>query len=92
MTSASSFSILGWIPLKPIGIYGFPDIGIQMEQQILHKFKVGWEFIFTVVMVLQLKALGVPEPTIGVEESSEEDIKHLWYFYVLVCEVTVLIK
>lgn len=39
--------------------------GIHLEQRILHKFGIDWEFIIPTVMVLQLRAVGPPEPITG---------------------------
>lgn len=51
--------------MNSIGPHGL--VCIQLEQQVPHKFGVGWEFIVPAVTVLQLRASGVPEPIIGVE-------------------------
>lgn len=45
---------------------------IQLKQSILHKFWIGWEFIVTVVTVMQLRAPGVPVPIISIEDGGEE--------------------
>lgn len=52
-------------------------IYIQVEQQIPHKFGVGWELIVTVLTVLQLRTPGVPEPVVSVEDRSKEGIVSL---------------
>lgn len=40
---------------------------IWQEKQILHKFRVDWEFIVTVVTLLHLWALGVPTYIVGLK-------------------------
>lgn len=64
VTSVSSLSTLGWIPLCPRPIY------IQLEPQILHKFRAGWESTVTAFTVLQLRDSKVPQPVTSVEDTS----------------------
>lgn len=56
MMSAISLSILGLILVGSTNIYN------QLEQQILHRFRIGWELIITAVLILQFQALGAPDP------------------------------
>lgn len=65
---------------------------IQMEQQIPYKFRIGSEFIITAFTVFQLRATGVPETILGVEDGGEEGVKCLCYVYVSICEVIILIR
>lgn len=67
-------------------------IGIQLEQQILHSFRIDWEFVILAAVVLQLRALGVPEAITGIDERGEESSKCLCFDCGPVCEVTELIK
>jgi len=66
--------------------------GSRFEQQTPHTFRVGWEFVIPTVMVLQIRARGVPKAIFSVEDRGKEGIKHLCFAHVLVCEVTFLIN
>ncbi|KAM6111514.1 E3 ubiquitin-protein ligase RNF180-like [Phoenicopterus ruber ruber] len=55
---------------------------IQLEQQVQSQLGV----YHPAVTVFQHRALGVPGPIIGVEDSGEEGIKHLFFIYVPICE------
>lgn len=58
--------------------------------QLEHKVGVGWEFIILPDTTFCHPALGVPGPINGVEDKGS--IKHLFFVYVPICEVTDLIK
>lgn len=60
--------------INPIEHHRF--ICIQMEQQIIHKFRVGWEFIPTVT-VFQLGAPWRSEPVASIEDKGVEDFELL---------------
>ena len=62
---------------------------IYVEQEIPHKFMVGWELFTTVVTVLQLSAPGVLELVSDIKERDNEVIKHFCFVYVCVCKVTI---
>lgn len=47
MPSASLLSTLGWLLL------GHRDVCVHMKHQILHKFRIDWNFIIPTVMVLK---------------------------------------
>ena len=73
--------------MNPIGLHGLninPG-GAANPAQV-------WEFIITEVTVLHLKAPGVSEPIISVEDRGKEGIKCLCFVCVLVCKMTILIK
>ena len=76
--------------MNPIWTYRL--LWIEVEQQILHMFRVGWEFIIPTVIVLQIRAPRVPKHIIDVEDRGKEVFKHLCFAYVLFCEVTIPIK
>lgn len=56
--------------MNPIRLHRF--IGIQLEQQIPHNFRVSWELNTLTVLVLQLRALGLPQPTTGVADEAKK--------------------
>jgi len=43
-----------------------------VEQEIPYKLRVGWESVISIVTVLQLRALGVPELIIIAENRGKE--------------------
>ena len=73
--------------MNPIRTHGL--VWIQVEQQIPHTFRVGWEFVIPTVMDLQLRVPWVPKPIISIEDRGEEGIKRLCFAYVIVCEETL---
>lgn len=66
-------------------------VGIQLEQQIQHNFRVDCESILIPVIVLQLRALGPPWSAIHVKDIGKECLKHLCLVSLPVCEVAILI-
>lgn len=52
---------------------------------------LGWEFLILSVIVGQLRAWGIPELIISVEDQGKESIKPLCLDFVPVCEVIMLI-
>lgn len=63
------------LALSTPGIYSIGPhilVCILQEEQIPYKFRVGWDFVITIVMVLQLRALGLPELIITAENRGEE--------------------
>lgn len=62
---------------------------IWQEKQILHKFRVVWEFIVTIVMLLQLRALGVPTYIIGLKAEVKKTL-NISALSVTISEVTIL--
>ncbi|KAJ7424495.1 hypothetical protein WISP_28397 [Willisornis vidua] len=74
-------------PIRP-----YRPVGIQLEQQISHSFRVDWELIILTVMILQLRALRLPWCIIHVEDRGKESVKQLCLVSVPVCEITILIQ
>lgn len=74
--------------MNPIGPHIL--IYIQLEQEILHNFTVGWEFIIPTITVLQLRIPGVTEPIICDEDRGKK--RQPCFAYIPVCEVATLIK
>lgn len=52
-----------------------------LDQQILYRFSVGWEYTVTIVTGLQLSTLRIPKLISGVKGRHEEGIKCLCLTY-----------
>lgn len=75
MGLALSLSTLGLIPFGPIHIY----IYIQLEWQIMLKFRACWEFIVLAVRVFPLSALVLPGLIMDFKVRGEKGIKCLCF-------------
>lgn len=59
---------------------------IQVQEQILSKFKVNYDLITPLVADLQVKTLGVPGLITGVKDKDKEGIKCLYFIFILICD------